>query len=196
LFLQKNKGKIVNNIPDADYVIASSRTKSYDWLLREATALEKIPIQGAFVIDCIDECALLDEIGYALEADSKTNPTRRRRPAVKRQNNKPKPVALSREVSRANTKGLSKVLTPKIRKQKSGYTPHVASSPKISAPPSPPPPEARKRMSDGRYYFTEGEDEYLCQFAQHHFTQDPSMSITMLMHKLHEKVPVSNAQFE
>lgn len=164
-------------------MIASSRAKSYGWLLKEATTLDKIPIQATFVTDCIDECALLDEIGYALETDTKVNSARRRK-----QYDKPRSLVLSRENSKTNKKISTKVLTSETRKHIQGHSLPVGASSKVSPSPLPPPPETRKRMTDGRYYFTTEEDEYICQFAQYHFTQDPSMPMSTLMQKLHEKV--------
>ncbi|KAL4069661.1 hypothetical protein V8B97DRAFT_606537 [Scleroderma yunnanense] len=185
--IKKNKGKIVNNIPDADYVIASSRAKSYEWLLKEATTLRKVPIQATFVIDCIEECALLDEIGYALEVDHKISPSRRGRQVMEKQNDKPK-TTTPRPMILATKKKTPKnsFLPTNTQNQDPGHTPPVNS--RLTSP-SPPPPVTRQRMPGGKYYFTEEEDKYLCRYAEYHFNQDPSMPNTTLMQKLHAKMP-------
>ncbi|KAI6007286.1 hypothetical protein EDD15DRAFT_2153295 [Pisolithus albus] len=186
--IKKHKGRIVNNIPDAVYVIASTRAKSYDWLLKEATSLGKIPIQTAFVSDCIDESALLDETPYALEAGARTRYIRCGRHGA---------LSESRiEIMDDNSK--SRPSKPKTLVVKAERLRSLSTTPPEnctreettnSYSPSPPPPETRHLMSEGRYYFTVEENEYFCQLARYHLDRDPSMPTLTLMQRLHEKMP-------
>ncbi|KAH7883530.1 hypothetical protein F5I97DRAFT_1814450 [Phlebopus sp. FC_14] len=193
--IKKNKGKIVNNIPDADYVILYSRSKSaFDGLLSEATAVGKLPIQAAFVIDCIEECALLDEEDYALEPSSKGRLLKRGR------QNAPTNLVETPEIikRKAKTKQLDNEAkrlsaTPPNRPvDETMKTPpvHTELPPfRNTKSPLPPPAEARQMMKNGKFYFTEVEDEFLLRYAKYRLEQDPSMSHTALMHRVHAKMP-------
>lgn len=186
--IKKHKGRIVNNIPDAVYVIASTRAKSYDWLLKEATSLGKIPIQTAFVTDCIDESALLDETPYALEAGARTRYIKCGRHGALSESRIE--IMDDNSKSRPSKPKTSVVKTERLRSL-SRIPPENSTREETtdSYSPSPPPPGTRHLMSEGRYYFTAEENEYFCQLARYHLDRDPSMPTHTLMRRLHEKMP-------
>ncbi|KAF8846323.1 hypothetical protein BDN67DRAFT_1064796 [Paxillus ammoniavirescens] len=210
--IKKNKGKIVNNIADADYLILFTRSETFQGLLNEASALGKSPIQAAFVADCIKEGALLDETGYMLEPGAKAKTLKRGRqnassmkPATpeasrKTKASKPKPFSAKPKT----TAPLSQKPSKDVLNKKAKTTPRsarsstskparkeqeVSISSRSTGSPTPPPPETRKLMKNGKYLFTELEDEYFLDLARHHLNFDPSTSNTALVHKLHKKMP-------
>lgn len=60
-----------------------------------------------------------------------------------------------------------------------------------SRSPTPPPAATRQLMKNGKYLFTEAEDEYFLRLAKYHLTRDPTISNTALINKLHKKVSVA-----
>lgn len=182
--IKKHKGRIVNNIPDADYVIASTRAKSYDWVLKEATSLGKIPIQTAFVTDCIDENAILDETPYALEAETSIRYVRRGRPGAFSE------VKWEKSADKSNKKPRASVVkTEKLESPSRILLEDDDLQQRSTRGKTPPPPGTCQRMSGGKYYFTAEENEYFCQFAQYHLGRDPSMPTHALIQRLCEKMP-------
>ncbi|KAG1899288.1 uncharacterized protein F5891DRAFT_954301, partial [Suillus fuscotomentosus] len=158
--IKKNKGKIIGSIADADYVILFTRSQTFQGLLSEAHACDKVPIQSAFVADCIAENMLLDESEYMLD----TTPTKK----VKQMSAPTSPQILAAP------------LPPSSKEAKSH---HARRSP------TPPPPETRKSMRDGKFHFTQPEIEYFCQYAQFLLNEDPTMSTTVLLQAIHKKMP-------
>ncbi|KIO08331.1 hypothetical protein M404DRAFT_997263 [Pisolithus tinctorius Marx 270] len=181
--IKKHKGRIVNNIPDADYVIASTRAKSYDWVLKEATSLGKIPIQTAFVTDCIDENAILDETPYALEAETSIRYVRRGRPGAFSE------VKWEKSADKSNKKPRASVVKTEKLESPSRILLEDELQQRSTRGETPPPPGTCQRMSGGKYYFTAEENEYFCQFAQYHLGRDPSMPTHALIQRLCEKMP-------
>ncbi|KAG2072585.1 hypothetical protein BDR04DRAFT_1096181 [Suillus decipiens] len=202
--IKKNKGKVIGCIADADYVILFTRSQTFQGLLSEAHACDKVPIQSAFVADCIAENMLLDESEYVLDTGVSVKHTKRGRPSstffefvqetpVKKESQK----SASRPKPKAN-----KTLTETKRAKKTS----VPTSPQISAAtplpssketkphharrsPTPPPPETRKSMRDGKFHFTQPEIEYFCQYAQFLLNEDPTISTTVLLQAMHKKMP-------
>lgn len=172
------------------------RSKAYDWVLKEATVLEKIPIQAAFVGDCVEECALLNETHYALDGAANT-----RHSKLSQQNMASEKVGKANERSRASP---TKSGVSKARKMKDSGPSTIttgdglsmsiqselatSSQKRDSSSPPPPPPETRQLMVGGKYYFTEAEDLYFCEYVKYLLEGDPSMSLTSLTKKLHIKV--------
>ncbi|KAI6133016.1 hypothetical protein EDD16DRAFT_1734001, partial [Pisolithus croceorrhizus] len=186
--IKKHKGKIVNNIPDAVYVIASTRAKSYDWLLKEATSLGKIPIQTAFVSDCIDESALLDETPYALEAEARTRYVRCGRHGAFSES---KLEILDDKPKSRPSKPKTSVVKAERLQNSPRITPEDSTREETTGSHSPPPPSpaTRQRMSEGKYYFTAEESEYFCRFARYHLGRNPSMPTHTLLQRVCEKMP-------
>ncbi|KAF8560306.1 hypothetical protein OG21DRAFT_1502618 [Imleria badia] len=204
--IKKNKGKIVNNIADADYLILFSRSDTFQGLLSEATALGKSPILAAFVADCIEEGALLDETDYILESVAKVKALKRGRQnafsikvetpvSFSQQTNIVKPKSsLATDGGKKSRGTPSKSSTDKKLKKQPRSAPSKPTVEKredstASRPPTPPPASTRRLMSSGKYLFTEAEDEYFLCLAKHHLTRDPTISNTALVHRLHELMP-------
>ncbi|KIK83663.1 hypothetical protein PAXRUDRAFT_14596 [Paxillus rubicundulus Ve08.2h10] len=216
--IKKNKGKIVNNIADADYLILFTRSDTFQGLLSEASALGKSPIQAAFVADCIEEGDLLDEAGYMLEPGAKLKTLKRGRrqnvswmksatPEAFRKTNAPNlrsssaktkmTISLSQTPTKDDLDNKAKT-TPRsavsstsksTSLSKLAWKEEVVTPSRSTGSPTPPPPETRKLMKNGKYLFTEVEDEYFLHLAKHHLNHDPSTSNTALVHKLHKKMP-------
>ncbi|KAH0838262.1 hypothetical protein J3R83DRAFT_6518 [Lanmaoa asiatica] len=203
--IKKNKGKIVNNIADADYLILFARSDTFQGLLNEAIALGKSPILAAFVADCVEEGALLDETDYVLESVAKVKALRRgRQSAFSIKVETPETLAHQTRVvkpksSPATGEGKKSRGTPsKSSTNKKSKAPKSAPSKPTaeeggdsmaSRSPTPPPVSTRRLMKNGKYLFTEVEDEYFLRLAKHHLTRDPTISNTTLVHKQHKKMP-------
>ncbi|KAG2369378.1 hypothetical protein BDR07DRAFT_1388515 [Suillus spraguei] len=206
--IKKNKGKVIGSIADADYVILFTRSQTFQGLLSEAHACDKIPIQSAFVVDCIAENTLLDESEYALDTGVSVKHTKRGRPSstfyefvqetpsVKKESQK----SASRPKPKANKTTLTEMPTKKAKKRSVPTSPQTSAAaplpfPKETKPhharrsPTPPPPETRKSMRDGKFHFTQPEIEYFCQYAQFLLNEDPTMSTTVLLQAMHKKMP-------
>ncbi|KAG1864264.1 hypothetical protein DFJ58DRAFT_656120 [Suillus subalutaceus] len=206
--IKKNKGKVIGSIADADYVILFTRSQTFQGLLSEAHACDKVPIQSAFVADCIAESTLLDGSEYALDTGVSFKHAKRGRPSsaffefvqetpsVKKESqksaSKPKPKAKKttptetptnkvKKISAATSLQISAALLPPSSKEAKFY--HARRSP------TPPPPETRKSMRDGKFHFTQPEIEYFCQYAQFLLNEDPTMSTTALLQAMHRKMP-------
>ncbi|KAG2159802.1 uncharacterized protein EDB93DRAFT_16771 [Suillus bovinus] len=206
--IKKNKGKIIGSIADADYVILFTRSQTFQGLLSEAHACDKVPIQSAFVADCIAENTLLDEREYVLDTVSGKHGKRGRpssaffefvqvdSPSAKKENQK----------STSKLKPKAKKTTPTETPVKKVEKRSAATSPQFLAAslspfsnevksrhsrrsPTPPPPETRKSMRDGKFHFTQPEIEYFCQYAQFLLNEDPTMSTTVLIQAMHKKMP-------
>lgn len=162
---------------------------------------------ATFVADCVEEGALLDETDYILETVAKVKPLKRGRQSAFSIN------VETPETSSHQTKVVKPKSSPATRegKQLRG-TPSKASTDKKlkkapnSAPskpaveegddsatsrsPTPPSAMTRQLMKNGKYLFTEAEDDYFLCLAKHHLTRDPTISNTALIYKLHKKVCV------
>lgn len=207
--IQKNKGKIIGSIADADYVILFTRSQTFQGLLSEAHACDKVPIQSAFVADCIAENMLLDESEYMLDTVSTKNAKRGRPssaffefvqvevPSAKKEGqksaSKPKPKPKPKRTTPTETP------TKKVKKISAPTSPQILAAPlppsskeakshHARRSPTPPPPETRKSMRDGKFHFTQPEIEYFCQYAQFLLSEDPTMSTTVLLQAIHKKV--------
>lgn len=204
--MQKNKGKVIGSIADADYVILFTRSQTFQGLLSEAHACNKVPIQSAFVVDCIAENTLLDESEYTLDTGVSVQHAKRGKPSsaffefvqaeipsIKKES----PKSASKPKPKAKKTTPAEMPTKKVKRS-------APTSPQISAPPppsskeakslrarrspTPPPPETRKSMRDGKFHFTQPEIEYFCQYAQFLLNDDPTMPTTVLLQAIHEKV--------
>ncbi|KAG1825873.1 uncharacterized protein BJ212DRAFT_1316623 [Suillus subaureus] len=206
--IKKNKGKVIGSIADADYVILFTRSQTFQGLLSEAHACDKVPIQSVFVANCVAENTLLDESEYALDTGVSVKHAKRGRPnsaffefvqetsSVKKECqksvSKPKPKAQkatptetptkkAKKRSASTSSQISAALLPPSSKEAKSH--HARRSP------TPPPPETRKSMRDGKFHFTQPEIEYFCQYAQFLLNEDPTMSTTALLQAMHKKMP-------
>jgi hypothetical protein len=205
---QKNKGKVIGSIADADYVILFTRSQTFQGLLSEAHACDKVPIQSAFVADCVAENTLLDESEYALDTGVSVKHAKRGRTSsaffefvqeapVKKESqksaSKPKPKPKAKKTMPTETP------TNKVKKRSVPTSPQMSAVPLPPSlkeanshytrrSPTPPPPETRKSMRDGKFHFTQPEMEYFCQYAQFLLNEDPTMSTTALLQAMHKKV--------
>jgi len=202
--IQKNKGKVIGSIADADYVILFTRSQTFQGLLSEAQACDKIPLQSAFVTDCVAENVLLDETSYALDTGVSIKSRRGRQgvffdlvPAevplsVKKEkpvsDMKPKPKAKKAVPAETPTKKVTKRLAPTSSKISAAPSSKDVKSARARRSPTPPPPETRKSMKDGKFYFTDPELLYFCRYAQFLLNEDPTMSTAALLQAVHKKV--------
>lgn len=185
-----------------------TRSDTFQGLLNEATALGKSPILAAFVADCIEEGALLDETDYVLESVSKGKGLKRSRQnafpmktetlgSFSHQTKVAKPKSFPATEEDENLRGSpSKSLAGnKVKKEpKSALSKPTVKNGEDSTTlrsPTPPPVATRQLMRNGKYLFTELEDEYFLCLAKHHLTRDPTISNSALVHKLHERVSVA-----
>jgi hypothetical protein len=207
--IKKNKGKVIGSIADADYVILFTRSQTFQGLLSEAHACDKVPIQSAFVADCVAENTLLDESEYALDTGVSVKHAKRGRTSsaffefvqeapVKKESqksaSKPKPKPKAKKTMPTETP------TNKVKKRSVPTSPQMSAVPLPPSlkeanshytrrSPTPPPPETRKSMRDGKFHFTQPEMEYFCQYAQFLLNEDPTMSTTALLQAMHKKMP-------
>ncbi|KAG1757636.1 hypothetical protein EDB19DRAFT_1658305 [Suillus lakei] len=201
--IKKNKGKVIGSIADADYVILFTRSQTFQGLLSEAQACDKVPIQSAFVADCIAENMLLDETEYALDTGVPVKHSKRGRPSsaffefaqvetpsVKKENqtsaSKPKPKPKPKKATPAETpkKKVKKRSTPASAQISAPPQPpssKEAESHRARRSPTPPPPETRKSMRDGKLITS-------ARYAQFLLNEDPTMSTTVLLQAMHKKV--------
>ncbi|KAG2154783.1 hypothetical protein DEU56DRAFT_725823 [Suillus clintonianus] len=211
--IKKNKGKVIGSIADADYIILFTRSQTFQGLLSEAQACDKVPIQSAFVADCIAENMLLDEAEYPLDTGVLVKHSKRGKGASGAffefaQVETPSSVKKENQKSISNVKSKPKVKkamptgapAKKVGKRSAPASPQISAAPpppssneaktlRLRRSPTPPPPETRKSMRDGKFYFTQPEIEYFCRYAQFLLNEDPTMSTTMLLKAMHKKLP-------
>ncbi|KAG0708804.1 hypothetical protein DFH29DRAFT_889085 [Suillus ampliporus] len=196
--IKKNKGKVIGSIADADYVILFTRSQTFQGLLSEAQACGKVPLQSAFVADCIAENMLVDETEYALDTGVSVKHSRRGRGGAffefVRVEAPLSPKSKAKKATPAETP------TKKVTKRTAPTSPKISTAPlppsskeakshRAQRSPTPPPPETRKSMRDGKFYFTQAEMEYFCRYAQFLLNEDPTMSTTVLIQAVHRKMP-------
>ncbi|OAX44234.1 hypothetical protein K503DRAFT_852800 [Rhizopogon vinicolor AM-OR11-026] len=200
--IKKHKGKITGSIADADYVILFARSQTFQGLLSEAQACDKVPIQSLFVADCIAENMLLDETDYALDTSVFVKQTKRGRPSglfELAQVETPLSIKKERKPKKSDIKNAIPAETPakKVTK-KSAPTPSKKSAAPVSQDakslrarrsPTPPPPETRRSMKNGRFYFTQPELDYFGRYSQFLLDEDPTMSTSALLQAIHKKMP-------
>lgn len=160
--------------------------------MSEAQACNKVPIQSAFVTDCIAENALLDETDYALDTTVFVKQAKRGRPSgifefkeadtplsMKKESKPKKPDAKKATLSETSVKKVTK---------KSAPSSHDAKSPRARESPPPPPLETRQVMRDGKFYFTQPELDCFRLYSQFLLDEDPTMPTTALVRAMHKKV--------
>lgn len=158
------------SITDANYVIlGNSQSKTYQDLLAQATAANKIPLRNTFIADCVKYEGLLDQNDYVLEdyVPPKKRPRTSTVGAVKEE----KPKKEKKEKTKAAPK---KTVDP---------IPH-------NGPPSPSPPPSKDKVNcvGGHYLFTAEEIEYFKRYARCLIERDLKVTNTAIMKKLHAKV--------
>lgn len=182
-----------------------ARSDTFQGLLNEAIALGKSPILAAFVADCIEEGALLDETDYIVESFAKVKALKRGRQnafSIKIETAETlshRAKVVQSKSSPATGEGKKPRETPLTDKKSKKAPKSAPSKPTvedrgdstISRSPTPPAAATRRLMRNGKYLFTEVEDEYFLHLAKHHLTCDPTISNTALVHKLHKKVSVA-----
>lgn len=205
--IKKNKGKVIGSIADANYVILFTRSQTFQGLLSEAHACDKVPIQSAFVADCIAENTLLDESEYTLDTGVSVQHAKRGKPSsaffefvqaeipsIKKES----PKSASKPKPKAKKTTPAEMPTKKVKKRSAPTSPQISAPPppsskeaksRVRRSPTPPPPETRKSMRDGKFHFTQPEIEYFCQYAQFLLHDDPTMSTTVLLQAIHKKMP-------
>ena len=179
-----------------------ARSETFQGLLHEAIALGKSPILAAFVADCVEEGGLLDETDYVLESVANVKALKRGRQnafSIKVETSetfpqltktvKPKPSPVIGKGKEVRETPLADKKLKKIPKSAvSKYAVEAREDPSRSRSPTPPAATTRQMMRNGKYLFTEVEDEYFLNLAKHHLTCDPTISNTALINKLHKKV--------
>ncbi|KAH7913009.1 hypothetical protein BJ138DRAFT_1059946 [Hygrophoropsis aurantiaca] len=187
--IKKNKGRIVNNVNEADYTILSSRSTTFPGLLREAQSVDKLVIQAAFVSDCVAEGALLDETDYALDAVPQTRNAPRSQPQMSMK----KPTRVKNTKKAPQSRGSKKPET----NGSSSPSKEGGSSFNGRRSPSPPPPDTRVTTTGGKYLFTDAEVDYFGQYAKFLLDQDPTISATAIGNRIYKKMshhPLSSWQ--
>lgn len=161
--------------------------------MSEAEACEKVPIQSAFVTDCIAENLLLDEIDYALDATVFVKQGKRGRPSGLFEFahvETPLSIKKERKSKKLDAKKTIPTETPvkKVAKKIATPSSQDAKSTHTRQSPTPPPLETRRAMKDGKFYFTQPELDYFCRYAQILLNEDPTMPTTALLQAIHKKV--------
>lgn len=158
------------SITDANYVIlGNSQSKTYQDLLAQATAANKLPLRHIFIADCVKYEGLLDQNDYVLE--DYVPPKKRPR--------------------------TSTAATVKVERLKKEKKEKVKAAPKKTAdsiahngPPSPSPPPSKDRVNfvGGNYLFTAEEIDYFKRLARCLIERDLKVTNTAIMKRLHAKV--------
>ena len=64
-YAQKNGGKLVSDINDADYVVLGHhKSQNFDHWLRQAEYFHKLAVQWLWVHQCVEERVLVDVIWF------------------------------------------------------------------------------------------------------------------------------------
>lgn len=172
--IKKNGGKITPDIENADYIILYTRSKTFNALYDSTEANGKVPVQPTFVLDCVEENALLDPENYILEHP---DPKRRRKKAKNK--------------IKANGKGTpakSKAASAK-RTRRTRIVPVSGEDDGGGVGDSPPPPTNTILLPTGKYLFTDEEREYARDYIELCLTRDPTTSGTRIAQKLAAKMP-------
>jgi hypothetical protein len=163
------------SINDADYVIlGNTLSKTFPDLLAQTTAVNKLPLRSAFIVDCVKHAALLDVDNYVLE--EYTPPKKRGRPSV----------------------GTMKAEKPKEKKEPRKMTPKKKAIQPVGqirydGPPSPTPPplSTRIELPGGYFRFSDEEVNFFKRYARHLVETDHQISNTAIFKRMHEKVSLS-----
>lgn len=159
--------------------------------MSEAQACGKVPIQSAFVTDCIAENALLDITDYTLDTAVSTGQGKRGRPGglFKFAYVESPSIKQEKKERKLDAKKTTSVETPvkKVDKKSAAPSSRKVRSPRTLRSPTPPPLESRKVTKGGKFYFTQPELDYFCQYAQFLLDEDPTLSTTALIQAAHNK---------
>lgn len=183
-----------------------ARSDTFQGLLNEAVALGKSPILAAFVADCVEEDALLDETDYVMESAVKFKTLKRGRQdtfPIKVETTETlshQAKVVKPESSLATGEGKRLKETPLTDKKSRKAPKSAPSKPAVedqedsaaSRSPTPPATATHRLMKNGKYLFTDVEDEYSLRLAKHHLTCDPTISNTALVYKIYKKVSVAD----
>lgn len=157
------------SITDANFVIlGNAQSKTYQDLLMQATAANKLPLRHTFIADCITHRGLLDQNDYVLEDYV---------PPKKR--------------PRTSTAGAVKKEKPKVKKEKIKAAPKKAAGPiSHNGPPSPSPVPVKDEVNciGGHYAFTTEEVDYFKRYARCLIERDLKISNTAIMKAMQAKV--------
>ncbi|KZT30653.1 hypothetical protein NEOLEDRAFT_1144236 [Neolentinus lepideus HHB14362 ss-1] len=177
--IKKNSGKVTSDIETADYIILYTRSKTFNALYDSTEANGKLPIQPSFVMDCVEEKALLDHNHYILE-----------HPDPKRKRKKAK-TAKTKSKSKRNSVTQNKIPTPKVKRKPKKIVPILdgAEHGFDCNLQSPPPPTNESRLPSGKYLFTEEEKEYAKKYIELSLMRDPTTSGTRIAQRLAAKMP-------
>ncbi|KIM75432.1 hypothetical protein PILCRDRAFT_827355 [Piloderma croceum F 1598] len=174
--IKKNGGKMGGSINDADYVIlGNTLSKTFPDLLAQTTAVNKLPLRSAFIVDCVKHAALLDVDNYVLE--EYIPPKKRGRPSVVTMKaEKPKEKIQKKEPRKTTPKKKAVQPVEQIR---------------CDGPPSPTPPplSTRIELSGGHFRFSDEEVNFFKRYARHLVEMDHLISNTAIFKRLYEKMP-------
>ncbi|KDQ63452.1 hypothetical protein JAAARDRAFT_29473 [Jaapia argillacea MUCL 33604] len=180
--IKKNGGRITTEMADADYVIQAPLSSTFEAMYEQAASCGKHPIYSTFVMDCVDELALLDTEGYLIVDP---NPVKRKRDAAKERE------AAQKTVRKRAKKEKEKDETSKKRVR---HTAPSSSSGKeavhsVDWERSPTPPTDVVPTPSGRKLYTREQRDYFNQYGRILIKRDPDISWTTLSKKMFEKMP-------
>ncbi|TFK57000.1 hypothetical protein OE88DRAFT_1650539 [Heliocybe sulcata] len=180
--IKKNGGKVTSDIEDADYIILYIRSKTFNILYDSTEAKGKFPIQASFVMDCVEEKALLDHNHYILEhPDPKC---KRKKAKVTKTNSKPR--SKTSGAAKSPTKPRSK---PRPKPKKIVPVTDDADYDFDRDLHSPPPPTNEFPMPSGKYPFTDEEKDYAKMYIELCLKRDPTTSGNRIAQQLARKMP-------
>ncbi|KAH9950408.1 hypothetical protein B0H21DRAFT_868708 [Amylocystis lapponica] len=182
--IKKNGGKVVSDIPVADYAVLGPNSKTFVDLLRSAEVANTPAVQANFVIDSVEDEALLDETARASAHESESCCETR----VKKTKEEPNAKTKEKSSTRLEGNGATKAAEKKQRVPKKGNKARAEATDLKHAFPSPPPPTKIVKWHEGKNLFTTEERIYFINYLGVLLARDPDITQTAIAAKMAEKM--------
>ncbi|KAJ6604594.1 hypothetical protein DFH09DRAFT_1123204 [Mycena vulgaris] len=180
--IKKNGGQISTQTT-ADFAILSSRSKDFEILLETVMSSNGTAVKPAFVLDSVEQHALLDPSRYEFELPPKLRKVQKAGPSSPRKADAEKRQAINSR--KAKSRKAKKDVAVKEERNSPGLS-------RIPSP-SPPPEHTRVLLNGIKYRYPEVENAYVRRYAAVLFERDQDTSFTAMAAKLHAKMPHHSA---
>lgn len=174
---QKNGGKMVGDIREADYVVlGNTLSKTFNGLLAQTNAANKPPLRANFIIDCIEQEALLDIDNYILDTPSHPNKRIRTSGVVKVETDDGNDIRELKKLKKVKQTPSKAKMDVSI--SRTGGT----------RSPTPPPSHNKVERSPGIFAFTDEENKYLKRYIRYLVEGHVDISHSAICKQLYQKV--------
>lgn len=190
--LQKHGGHIHHDFTTADFAIPKDQPAQ---MIQARIDDNKPTVTASFVKQSVERGQLLDHCDYTYEVSDKDliklgkkrardTSNKEKEPQVKAD----KKVKLEKETTVTKKPSKSADTPRRTSGQPNIFTPRAASSSRAPRSPTPPGLESRELMSEGKYYYTACEKEYIMKYLRILLQRDHLITRERIVEKLHKKV--------